>query len=63
MLALALFLNWLKFRPIANYDVYLSFDGNPDIIYRNAHNTLGHGAKRWRQLTDEEGDEREFKNS
>jgi hypothetical protein len=39
----------------------LFFDGKLNILYRNAVKTLGHGAKRPRQLTDDERDEKKFK--
>ena len=41
----------------------LFFDGKLDLLYRNALKTLGHGAKRARQLTDGEREERKYKNA
>jgi hypothetical protein len=39
----------------------LFFDGKLDTLYRNAIKTLGHGAKRQRQITDDERDEKKFR--
>ena len=41
----------------------LFFDGKIDILYRNALKILGNGVRRPRQLTDDERQERKFKNA